>query len=491
MSRFSPIQQLPCEVKHMVFSYLEPEDVTGMRLMCKSFAEIGLHYLLRSYHLIMKKSSFERLLEISRHPVVSQYVKSNFYEPDTLRSYDSMKEWEKHILDIDFPYNVDHYPDEHEMNQREKRLWRRNYLRFRQGPRWTSSKKQLRYAYAIYRQYFEEQQKIRENAYNAQIINDAMKWLPNLSVVRMNMCFGLEDGSHYEKEAFNHSLQHLCGDEYQLDNSGVTQSNSLLLGALNNNIKIQELGFGFVDWRLFEAEEHTFTKLCKAVQHLKTLEMHSSTTSSSDGKGDPNGYHPSVLACAAFLSGGRLREFASAAPDLVDLSIEFDTDNPQPPARLIDIVGSFTWHALHHVHFSLVSFTGEDLICFCRRHSASLRKIRFDEIMLLQGTWQDVFPRIKETVRLEEARITGHLGDGGEPRYYLGLPPRVAYLEGEPPLIKVVVERSLLDRKEDSVLPSLFELKWFEGDYYYLITSNDDSDLASNDGSPDSQQDLS
>ena len=61
---------LPQEIIHMFFSHLEPQDLTNARLVCRRFAQIGLHHLRSTYYLMFHKASFERLLEISRHPVV-------------------------------------------------------------------------------------------------------------------------------------------------------------------------------------------------------------------------------------------------------------------------------------------------------------------------------------------------------------------------------------------------------------------------------------
>ena len=63
-------QLLPKEIIHMVFSYLEPQNVTNTRLVCRRFAQVGLYHLRSTYHLVFHKASFERLLEISQHPVV-------------------------------------------------------------------------------------------------------------------------------------------------------------------------------------------------------------------------------------------------------------------------------------------------------------------------------------------------------------------------------------------------------------------------------------
>ena len=55
-----------------------------LRLACKAFAAIGTQYLLHQVHLIFKSSSFDRLREISEHPIISQHVDYLYYEADTV-----------------------------------------------------------------------------------------------------------------------------------------------------------------------------------------------------------------------------------------------------------------------------------------------------------------------------------------------------------------------------------------------------------------------
>ena len=280
MSASSPIQQLPLEVLHIIYAYLKPRDVTKMRLQCRVFATVGLHYLLRSYHLIFKKSSFKRLLEISRHPIVSQCVKAIYYEADALSDYHTMDEWEKNISGLDFPDVMEPAPSIHDSSEREQRLWMRRFKKGMQGPRWTSSKSQLRTAYDIYQGYLEDQADMRICHYNAQEIKDAMSRLSNLASLQMSMCFGMKCRSNYVKRAFSHAMQKPCGDDHQPNSCGVPQLQSLLLGIAKNDIQLQELHFGLVDWRIFQVREKIFAKFKKAVQSLSRLHMLISTTSS-------------------------------------------------------------------------------------------------------------------------------------------------------------------------------------------------------------------
>ena len=218
-----------------------------------------------------------------------------------------------------------------------------------------------------------------------------------------------------------------------------------------------------------------------ALQSLRVLELCISTNSSRDDQDDDSNYHQAIVECAAYLEEGRLRDFISAAPNLTDLFLEFDSNDPQPPARLVDIVGTNTWPSLHCVHFSLLSFTKDGLIEFYRRHSKTLNNIGFDDIKLLQGTWQDLFPKIKETLELKHVKIAGHLWEPAV-QYDFGMPSRAACFGDQPPLVKRYVERYLLDSSKDFTLPDLSEIVEYEQEHAFW---SDDGDLDSTESSED------
>ena len=215
-----------------------------------------------------------------------------------------------------------------------------------------------------------------------------------------------------------------------------------------------------------------------AVQKLRVLKLCISTNSSRDDPYDDTDYRHAIVECASYLKEGRLRDFVSAAPNLVDLFLEFDSNVPQSPARLIDVVGTTTWPSLRCVYFSRLSFTNDDSIEFYRRHSTTLKNIGFDDIELLQGTWQDLFPKIKETLELEDVEIGGELWESAA-QYDFGVPSRAADFEYQSPVLKRLVEHYLLESPKNSILPDLSEIAEYEEEHPY---SSDDSDLESADG---------
>lgn len=173
------MDRLPLEITHLIFAPFKgrPQVIALLRLVCKSFADVGLHYLVPEVDLLFKSSSFEHLRQISEHPVISKHVEQLFYEADTLTSYDTMREWKNHII---VPGWFQSLPDDwagppsRSAGEREHRAYNRDMERRRAGPRHTQSEKQLKIAYEKYQKYLSDQNRMRVCNYNVDAIREAM-----------------------------------------------------------------------------------------------------------------------------------------------------------------------------------------------------------------------------------------------------------------------------------------------------------------------------
>ena len=183
-------------------------------------------------------------------------------------------------------------------------------------------------------------------------------------------------------------------------------------------------------------------------------------------------YQVATVDCSLYLRKGRLRDLVTAASSLKHLEVDFDTNNPQSPAQLPDIVGKFTWSFLQSLQLSTISCTNPDLIAFYERHSGLLRNIGLDHIMLSEGAWQTTFRDIGRVLCLKEVAIAGYFYEDGLTKYYFGLPPRSSCYGDRRPLLRRVVERYLLNPKRDRVLPNLDDVFALEEDF----TASDEDD---------------
>ena len=92
----SPINKIPTELLHEMFTHLSPTEAANLRLISKKFAKIGIEFILPELHPIVKKDGFDNMLAIVEHPVIPKYVKSLYYEVDVLNNLD-FEEWRSSI----------------------------------------------------------------------------------------------------------------------------------------------------------------------------------------------------------------------------------------------------------------------------------------------------------------------------------------------------------------------------------------------------------
>lgn len=141
------IDRLPPEIADTVCSYLESTDIASLRLTSRSWTDIATPWLLSEAYLSFKPDSFERLLAISRHLVISRHVTSLLYEPDTLQKYYTKEEWEDNIVVADWMDRIPASPMPG-ASEREHREYRRDCKKLMHQPRHLLSKEELSAAYA-------------------------------------------------------------------------------------------------------------------------------------------------------------------------------------------------------------------------------------------------------------------------------------------------------------------------------------------------------
>ena len=452
-----PLDDLPNEILHMVFEQLtygfQQRDIARLRLVCKRFADIGNYYLLSEVHLFFKSSQFEQLRQISQHPTIRKKVDTIFYEADILENCDSMQDWKKSICipawmqDLS-PQHL--YPPPPTASERERRAYRRDLNKTLSGPKLTHSDTLLKRAYDAYTEHLEDQESIRAQNYNVEMLKDAMIKMPNLKTIEMSTECCLNNGrSTRMDQAFKDGLRSPYGDRRSEEGCGVGPLRSLLLAADAAGLKLETLAAGNLDWRFFMESDkqnvQVLPKIQKALRSLRTLRLYISTSSEYDDETYLDDLsHFMVPVCAGYMhQTSHLRDFITATPDLERLDFNFDCDDPYPPTTLCDSIGTFKWHSLRVVAFSYISADEDCLAQFYVRHASTLRKIRLDTILLNTGSWPSLLQRARKVLKLEQAVLSGRLASN-DPKeyYYFDLPAGLN--GGKRAKIEVVVEEYLI-----------------------------------------------
>lgn len=390
------MDSLPLELLHPVCRHLPLSDVGNFRLVSKTFATVGAQYLLPVIHTVFHPDSFERLEMISRHPVFSRYVTSLSHEGDTLSRFDTMGQWKQHIF---------RYPDDgvrlirplNTASDSDKRaymsaLWQRC--------RWPSD--ELAEGWKYYNRLFEIQENMRRTDDNERLLREAMSRLPRLRSIKLYVRnYKILPSSTFER-LYDPALVLLMGDDWDVSYGFLAK---LLLSADSVKIRLEVLDAGIMSWRFITADNSHFARMKNTVRHLEALSLCLTTDDDEDEAAE----------CFEYLKCGRLREFVTAAPNLIKLKVLVHHlyTVGTCPAELGQVVGAFTWPKLETVAFGCTLASKEKLLDFFERHAGTLKRVYLEKITLSDGDWVSTLQRMRQILSLEDFDVRGSLCSAG------------------------------------------------------------------------------
>lgn len=378
--------------------------------MSKFWNNVATPFLPGNVNLVFKPESFERLLDISRHPVISKQITTLYYEPNTLDEYTTQDEWEKTIIADSYTKDFETLPSP-DASERKLRAWRRNITKIRERPRHNYSRDYLEKAYKEYTRMHAEQEALRNRDYGREEFSDAMSRLPRLSEICMNHGWAICQRPKGAKNAFTAGL-HNAGGDY----CGIPFMRSMLLAVHEAGIELGILQLGSVDWKFLHQSDEVLERMKTALRHLTTLELVISTGMDESG----NEIGVEIPTCRRYLSNNtKLAEFLAAAPNLKHLGIGFDWFEPYCPAELKQVFGSTTWPCLESVALENIDAASENLNRFLEQHASTLKHVTMKTVRLLEGTWIDSLQKMNKILNLKSAYIRGDLLGEDPPQHWV------------------------------------------------------------------------
>ena len=446
----------------MIFDYLTPTEIASTRLMSSNIAAIGLKYIAISVTLTLQEDSFDRLLDIAHHPVVSKSVRNLYYEHGSFSNL-SRTVWEDRIITpkraaaqrentwSTFPGN--------NASKRSLRAFHRESNAANANN--TYGKKRLDQAFSVYQKRCAEEDRARQSDFFFDNLVSALRLFPNLETIdilsgsccrysaeiakNLKGAFYCQPIVHVHNVAVTRSvlaaLDRVLRDS-QIMNDGTTNvgngpalivrsqdpsttSGSDLVtndqvkigpgdgtsnrycpeftmpGRSQSILRIKHLVLEDFDWRLLLEGVQVFSTMKRSLSHLTKLEVH---------------LLPGIHNESSTVDD-HLHQFVKLAPGLEELSVSVNHDLwPLRFVGLPDIVGSFHWTSLNAVHFSKVFIDADNLQEFCSRHSSTLSKFFLGNVFMGEHAhvpgrkaWHSMFTKIRETTNLEKARVYGCL----------------------------------------------------------------------------------
>ncbi len=412
------VDRVPPEIAGLICYFSKEEDVPNLRLVSKFWNNIATPFLLRHVNLVFKPESLQRLLDISRHPVISKQITSLYYEPNTLDEYTTQHAWEMHVYDCNYMEDFEARPvlPAFDASERERRAYRRNVTKIREKPRHNYSKGYLAKAYKEYSQMYAEQEDLRNRDYGLKDLSDAMSRLPNLSEICMNYSWAICPRPKGAKNAFAAGLVNAGGDY-----CGIPFMRSMLLAVHGAGLELGTLQLGSVDWKFLKQSDRVLERMKTALHGLTTLEL--AITTGLDESGNEIGVE--IPICRKYVSrNAKLAEFLAAAPNLKDLTIGFDWNEPSSPAELNQIFGSTTWPCLESIALENIDAASETLSRFFEKHASTLKHVAMKHMRLQEGTWVETLERMKKALNLRSAYMRGDIL-GENPHQHWILAPEI------------------------------------------------------------------
>lgn len=87
------LERLPPEIATLICHSSDEGDVPSLRSASKFWNSVATPFMPTDIILVFKPESFQRLVDISRHPVIGKKITSLYYEPNTLCEYVTQDDW--------------------------------------------------------------------------------------------------------------------------------------------------------------------------------------------------------------------------------------------------------------------------------------------------------------------------------------------------------------------------------------------------------------
>lgn len=397
------IHNLPPELLHMICMYLEPKEVTGIRILDRTLAAVGLEYLVSQIHLVAKPDSFDRLLAVAEHPSARRYVTSLFYEADVLKLYRTpqidRKRWEESIVVPDDVGSLEEFQDPcfASAYDRLPKKYVRRPLAVASTRHLHYTKRELQQAYEKYRSYRTEQRRmIRSVAYEEALVG-AMKQLPRLKTIILSCRRGL---TNHFRTAFGAGLSEDVAPDYgNAETVGAHQLSFILSAADKAGLQIKKLVCGSLGQLFLDSSFERLEAMKRSIHDLRCLHLFLTYTSRETNPGyNPNGSDSNGTASISF---------ASFAPSLEILSVRFDEDHPTDLPDLRHLIKDFHWSFLASASFAKMQTGFETLIGFCVRHAGTLKDFNLTDIRLYTDGWLLMFCEMREKLGLKIMTVAG------------------------------------------------------------------------------------
>ena len=418
------LHKLPSELIHLIHKYLGPTDVAKLRLVSQKVAQIGLEYLVPSINLQLTTTSYNRLTDISRHPVISKHVCEIRYESDFLEhiSWEEFKRFRE--------TGRESATSIHDGRSRGPSTSAQSKLEERHEQ---PEMEKIQAAYRLYQDFLKHQSELKRIAFLSSQVTEALLRLPSL--------IRLDTGALWNHDRFLLSLDVIFGRAIQnrvktpeggwywpwgrsyrgMDlglSAPITATLLYGLGRADSNIK--QIVVPHLYWRFLWQTDKVFAVIKNALCKVHRM------------KAGMNGpmlrrarlseiEHQEFEEC---LTQKKPFEFLTCCHDLTHLDLAWYDGFFDGKLDLQHFLGDFTWHILSSVRFGRFRITEAAFVDFAARHSTSLDQLSLWDITLSEGHWYSTFKKLRSLLRLRKASVSGIFYHNGYDAWWMDSDPK-------------------------------------------------------------------
>ncbi|KAI0405535.1 hypothetical protein F4802DRAFT_174009 [Xylaria palmicola] len=375
---------IPPEILYLIFSHLYPGDMPDIRLVNRTFANVGAAYMLPTVSFSLCKAGLDRLEAISLHPIFSKHVLSLTYYADIFDA--PLATWRDFVR-------------AHKNNMR----WNGKLRRLNLTP------SQLMAEYRAYCDAFDQQDRLVEANADMELLKRVLPRFPNLDELTMSA------GDHFDDSRFWRPSERPFADFLKMDFRGDAYPEGkrpldvLLLANAHAPRPLLSFRAGALHWRFFKRSERALARMFSPLVNLTSIELSINVFPADDRieEGD------SLRHCQRALAKGRLRKILKSMPKLECLFIEIlnlDSDDELRGASLGDIIEpGFRWPNLKWLFLGGISGERTEFMNFFMQHKDTLETLCLRDITLPSTSWLKFLPDIRNNLCLEEACICGDI----------------------------------------------------------------------------------
>ncbi|KAL8870816.1 MAG: hypothetical protein Q9174_003225 [Haloplaca sp. 1 TL-2023] len=373
------MESLPLELVKGICESLDTADVQNMRLASKFFNYLASPYLLDKVQLFSYPKSFQRLLDISHHPVLSRSVTTLCYEPGQLQYRLDETEWKRDML----------YSQRFKEQREQTKLQGSNESN---EEYWTAHRisEEIDRRYVKYQQMHQEQQNFMTSHHGKSELEEAFSSFPNLR----KFYFKLGDHSDLVTD-YPEEFVYDVGGTGALDTehcliATAPQIRAVYASASLHNVRFRSFICHGFSWQLFHSPKEDLGKLAAVISEAEHFSL---IPDAPFVKGSSETFWRQH---SAAFEDGRVRDLITSTDCIQTLELNFPLfDSDDVLVELKHVVGDFTWTRLRHAWLGCMKTSEEDLIAFIERHAATLRSLDLDTIRLTSGTWRSILPRVR------------------------------------------------------------------------------------------------